>query len=170
LNIISCFAIQICGAAKSDFVQHGAFVNGNINMQFDHLMLALFWTAFCVIHSVLLSLTERRREIGLRRALGARRAYILFQFLVESITLSLCGGIVGVIVGIAVTFIMSHFAGWNAVLSGKTLLLSVASSAAIGAAFRDDSCPQSVLCKSRAFIANGMRSDHSSSRHEYCLQ
>lgn len=88
-----------------------------------------------ILAVMLMSVKERIREIGLRRALGARRTDILFQFLVESVTLSLCGGIVGVMAGITATFIVAQFAGWDAVLSGKILLLGVASSAAIGLLF-----------------------------------
>jgi ABC-type antimicrobial peptide transport system permease subunit len=88
-----------------------------------------------ILAVMLMSVKERIREIGLRRALGARRGDILFQFLVESVALSLSGGIIGVMLGVTTTFIVAHFAGWAAVLSGKILLLGVASSAAIGLVF-----------------------------------
>jgi putative ABC transport system permease protein len=65
----------------------------------------------------------------------ARRGDIVFQFLVEAVMLSVSGGIVGVLVGIIVTFVVAHFAGWEAILSPQTVLLAVASSVGIGLLF-----------------------------------
>jgi len=88
-----------------------------------------------ILAVMLMSVRERVKEIGLRRALGARRGDILFQFLVEAVMLSLSGGIVGVFVGIIVTFVVAHLAGWEAILSPQTILLAVASSVGIGLLF-----------------------------------
>ncbi len=88
-----------------------------------------------ILAVMLMSVRERVKEIGLRRALGARRGDILFQFLVEAVMLSLSGGIVGVLVGIIVTFVVARLAGWDAILSPQTILLAVASSAGIGLLF-----------------------------------
>jgi ABC-type antimicrobial peptide transport system permease subunit len=81
---------------------------------------------------MLMSVKERVKEIGLRRALGARRGDILFQFLIEAVMLSLSGGIVGVLIGIVATFIVARFAGWQAIMAPETIVLAVASAAAIG--------------------------------------
>jgi putative ABC transport system permease protein len=88
-----------------------------------------------ILALMLMSVRERIREIGLRRALGARRSDILSQFLIEAMVLSLSGGLVGVLVGVAATLVVSHVAGWQAVLEPLTLLLAVASTAAIGLIF-----------------------------------
>jgi putative ABC transport system permease protein len=88
-----------------------------------------------ILAVMLMSVRERVREIGLRRALGARRSDILFQFLVEAMMLSVSGGIVGVAVGVVATLIVAHMAGWEAVLVPQTSLLAVGASAAIGLLF-----------------------------------
>jgi len=88
-----------------------------------------------ILAVMLMSVRERVREIGLRRALGARRSDILFQFLLEAMMLSLAGGLVGVMIGVAATLVVSYLADWQAVLVPQTLLLAVACSAAIGLIF-----------------------------------
>jgi putative ABC transport system permease protein len=88
-----------------------------------------------ILAVMLMSVRERVKEIGLRRALGARRGDILFQFLVEAVMLSLSGGVVGVCVGIITTIIVAHFAGWKAILVPQIFLLAVAASAGIGLLF-----------------------------------
>ena len=88
-----------------------------------------------ILAVMLMSVRERIKEIGLRRALGARQGDILIQFLLEATMLSLTGGIVGVFLGIVATIFVAYFAGWEAILSLQTLLLAVASSAGIGLLF-----------------------------------
>jgi len=88
-----------------------------------------------ILAVMLMSVRERVREIGLRRALGARRSDILVQFLLEAMMLSLSGGLVGVLVGVAATLVVAYVADWQAVLVPQTLLLAVACSAAIGLIF-----------------------------------
>ena len=66
-----------------------------------------------VMNVMLVSVTERRKEIGIRRALGARRFDIQSQFLTESVVLSLIGGAFGVAVGIGGTWLFCHFSGWQ---------------------------------------------------------
>jgi putative ABC transport system permease protein len=88
-----------------------------------------------ILAVMLMSVRERVKEIGLRRALGARRGDILLQFLAEAVMLSFSGGIVGVLVGIAATLIVAHFADWEAILVPQILLLAVAASVVIGLLF-----------------------------------
>jgi putative ABC transport system permease protein len=88
-----------------------------------------------ILAVMLMSVRERVREIGLRRALGARKGDILFQFLVEAMMLSVSGGLSGILLGIAATFVVAHVAGWDAVLAGTPLLLASAASIAIGLLF-----------------------------------
>ena len=76
-----------------------------------------------VMNVMLAAVTERRTEIGIRRALGARRRDIQAQFLAEALILSMLGGAIGIVVGIAATFGICHFTGWTFALSmGGTLL------------------------------------------------
>lgn len=88
-----------------------------------------------IMNIMLVSVTERTREIGLRMAVGARGHDILMQFLVEAITLSLIGGFIGIVLGVAGSFMVSQFAGWATRLSPESIVLAVGFSAAIGIFF-----------------------------------
>jgi len=88
-----------------------------------------------ILAVMLMSVKERVREIGLRRALGARQSDILFQFLAEAIMLSVSGGVAGILLGIAVAVVLARMAGWDAVLSGTPMVLAGLSSVAVGLLF-----------------------------------
>jgi len=88
-----------------------------------------------ILAVMLLSVKERVREIGLRRALGARKGDILFQFLLEAMMLSVAGGLAGILLGVTATLAVAYAAGWDAVLAGTPLFLAGASSVAIGLLF-----------------------------------
>ena len=88
-----------------------------------------------IMNIMLVSVTERTREIGLRMAVGARGRDILTQFLVEAVTLSLIGGFIGILLGISGSFIIAKFAGWATELSIHAILLAVGFSAGIGIFF-----------------------------------
>ncbi len=88
-----------------------------------------------IMNIMLVSVTERTREIGLRMAVGARGRDILSQFLIEAVTLSLMGGAIGVVLGALATWGVAEFAGWQVALSANAVLLAVGFSAAVGVFF-----------------------------------
>ncbi|HJV76344.1 MAG TPA: ABC transporter permease, partial [Noviherbaspirillum sp.] len=88
-----------------------------------------------IMNIMLVSVTERTREIGLRMAVGARGSDILNQFLVESVTLSLIGGFFGIVLGFAASWLVGEFAGWSTRLSPESIVFAVGFSAAIGIFF-----------------------------------
>ena len=88
-----------------------------------------------IMNIMLVSVTERTREIGLRMAVGARGRDILMQFLIEAITLSVAGGAIGVLLGAASTWAVAEFAGWEVALSANAIVLAVGFSAAVGVFF-----------------------------------
>jgi putative ABC transport system permease protein len=88
-----------------------------------------------IMNIMLVSVTERIREIGIRMAVGARENDILKQFLIESIVLSVAGGLVGIVLGIISSKAISTFAGWTTLISLNSVLLAFAFSAAVGIFF-----------------------------------
>ena len=88
-----------------------------------------------VMNIMLVSVTERTREIGLKKALGARKRRILFQFLTEAAVLTLLGGIIGVAVGIALAYIISGVSAVPVAISGTAIVVAVLFSTLIGVIF-----------------------------------
>ncbi len=97
--------------------------------------ISLFVGGIGVMNVMLVSVTERRLEIGIRRALGARRADIQSQFLIESVMLSTAGGIIGIGAGVAATWGICQFTGWTFGVSTRAMGLGVGVAGAAGVLF-----------------------------------
>jgi putative ABC transport system permease protein len=88
-----------------------------------------------IMNIMLATVTERTREIGVRRALGAKRRDITTQFLVETVVLSVGGGLIGVVVGIVTPFLVSHLADMKTIVTVWSVLLAFGISGAVGIVF-----------------------------------
>jgi putative ABC transport system permease protein len=85
-----------------------------------------------IMNIMLASVMERTREIGIRRAIGARKSDIRNQFVVESFTISILGGFAGVVIGVVLAKLVAAYAGWPTVITAGSLLLSTGVSIAVG--------------------------------------
>jgi macrolide transport system ATP-binding/permease protein len=88
-----------------------------------------------IMNIMLVSVTERTREIGLRKAIGARAKDIMFQFLVEAVVMTFTGGILGIALGVGIAFLLSAFAGWATTVSISSIILATVFSVGVGIGF-----------------------------------
>jgi putative ABC transport system permease protein len=88
-----------------------------------------------IMNIMLLSVTERTREIGIRRAIGARARDIRAQFVLESVALSVVGGVLGVAVGLVAARSLSQYLRWSSTISPAAVAVSLAVAAAVGIFF-----------------------------------
>jgi putative ABC transport system permease protein len=88
-----------------------------------------------IMNIMLATVTERTREIDIRRALGARKKDIIAQFLVETMVLSVGGGFIGVVLGIVVPFVISHMTAMKTIVTSSSLVIAFGISGAVGIVF-----------------------------------
>jgi putative ABC transport system permease protein len=88
-----------------------------------------------IMNIMLVSVTERTKEIGLRQAIGAKTNDVLSQFLVEAVTLSVLGGTIGILLGLLSSLAISQFVGWPTLVSVSSIVAAFAFSAAVGILF-----------------------------------
>ncbi len=88
-----------------------------------------------IMNIMLVSVTERTREIGLRKAVGARRIDIMTQFLIEAVVLTFLGGIAGIVFGWCIAWLLANFAGWTTKVSALSIILATTFSIGIGIGF-----------------------------------
>jgi putative ABC transport system permease protein len=88
-----------------------------------------------IMNIMLASVTERTREIGIRRAIGAKRKHIIQQFLIETLVLTMTGGVIGMLLGVGIPTVVTYFAGMPTVVTTQSLILSVGISVGVGIVF-----------------------------------
>jgi putative ABC transport system permease protein len=88
-----------------------------------------------IMNILLVSVTERTREIGVRMAVGAKRRHIMMQFLIEAMTLSLVGGVAGIVLGIVGANLTTVIAGWPTIISGNVIVIAFFFSLVVGLFF-----------------------------------
>jgi putative ABC transport system permease protein len=105
------------------------------NLLFSVASISLLVGGIGIMNILLVSVTERTREIGIRMAVGAKSRHILLQFLVEAVTLSMVGGLAGALLGVAGAQLISYVAAWPTLLSAPAVVGSFLFSGAVGVFF-----------------------------------
>ncbi len=135
---------QLTSAAADDFsIRNNTDIITRVSSVSDTMTMLLGGVAAVslvvggigIMNIMLVSVTERTREIGIRLAIGAQPGDVLAQFLVEAVVLSVLGGVIGILVGASVALLLPIVAGWTTVLPWNAIVLSFAVSAAIGMFF-----------------------------------
>ncbi|MCL5010824.1 MAG: ABC transporter permease [Patescibacteria group bacterium] len=121
---------------QQDIVQTASSVTDTMTILLASIAgISLLVGGIGIMNMMLTAVTERTREIGLRKAIGARKKHITLQFLVEAIALTFLGGFLGIVLGWLTAFLVSRFAGIATQVSAQSIALAFAISAAIGIVF-----------------------------------
>ena len=111
------------------------FSSGAFMVMIGISSISLVVGGIVIMNIMLVSVTERTREIGIRMALGATRLNILLQFLVESVTLCLLGGLLGIAAGVGLAVALSSYAGWETFIAPASVIMAFAFSIGVGLFF-----------------------------------
>ncbi|HEX8026241.1 MAG TPA: ABC transporter permease [Candidatus Limnocylindrales bacterium] len=121
---------------QAQLLQTAATISGTLELLLGGIAsISLVVGGIGIMNIMLVSVRERTREIGIRKAIGARARDILSQFLIEALTLSLLGGLIGIAIGLAVSAGIARFAGWAFHVDPATIALATVFSLVVGIVF-----------------------------------
>lgn len=121
---------------QADIIEMTSSITGTLTMLLGAVAgISLVVGGIGIMNMMLTTVTERTKEIGLRKAIGANQKDIRQQFLFESATLTFLGGVIGILLGIFIAFVLDHFSITTTQVSGFSVILSFSVSAAIGIIF-----------------------------------